>query len=105
MTRHKAGVGCCLARTLESLWMSELAYDDRSGLKTYARYRVQQRASILQLRILLDVLFDLFLQILNLTFDFVEEAAVRTANRLIISLVQPTRAFWFSLSGGPGGLV
>ncbi|NBB74120.1 MAG: hypothetical protein GVY35_10625 [Bacteroidetes bacterium] len=37
------------------------------------------------------MLSDLFLQILNLTFDFVEEAAVVcTANRLVISLVQPT---------------
>jgi hypothetical protein len=56
-------------------------------LKTYARYRVQQRASTLQLRILLDVLFDLFLQILNLALDFVEEAAVGPANRLIVGFI------------------
>jgi hypothetical protein len=42
MTRHQPRVGRCLARALESLWRSELAYYDRSGLQTYARYRVQQ---------------------------------------------------------------
>ena len=47
MPRHKAGVGCSLTRTLESLWGSEFAYDDRSGLETDARDRVQQRASVL----------------------------------------------------------
>jgi hypothetical protein len=45
------------------------------------------------------VLFDLLLQILNPAFDFVEETAAYAANCLIISLVQPTRAFWFSLFG------
>jgi hypothetical protein len=45
MPRHEAGVGCSLTRTLESLWGSELTCDDRSGLETDARDRVQQRAS------------------------------------------------------------
>jgi hypothetical protein len=39
------------------------------------------------------VLFDLLLQILNPAFDFVEEATAYAANRLVVSLVQPTRAF------------
>lgn len=103
MARHKAGVGRCLARTVESLGGAELAYDDRSGLKTDARDRVQQRASILQLRVLLDVLFDLFLQILNLPFDLVEETAVCTANRLILRLIQPIlRSGFLFLEGLPG---
>jgi len=88
MTRYQPRVGGCLARALESLDRAELAYYDRRGLQTYARYRVQQRASTLQLRILLDVLFDLFLQILNLALDFVEEAAVGPANRLIVGFIQ-----------------
>jgi len=56
-----------------------------------------------QLRMLLDVLFDLFLQILNLTFDFVEEAAVGTANRLVISLVQPILRSGFLFLEGLAG--
>jgi hypothetical protein len=88
MARHQPRVGGCLARALELLGRSELADHDRRGLQTYAGNRIQKRASTLQLRILLDVLFDLFFQILNLTFDFVEEAAVRSANRLIVGFIQ-----------------
>jgi hypothetical protein len=58
---------------------------------------------IAQLRILLDVFFDFLLQILDLAVNLFEEAAVRTANRLIFSFIQPTRAFGFSPSGGPAG--
>ena len=61
MARHKASVGRCLTRALESLGGAELAYDDRSGLEADARYRIQQGASILQFGILLDVFFDFFL--------------------------------------------
>ena len=61
MARHKASVGRCLTRALESLGGAELAYDDRSGLEADSRYRVQKRAPVLQLRILLDVFFDFFL--------------------------------------------
>lgn len=108
MARHKAGVSRCLARTLEALWRSELAYDDRSGLKTDARDRVQQRASILQLRILLDVLFDFFLQVLKFgNLDCL--ARFRRGDHGAHG--EPPHpqthpadfAFWFSLSGGPVG--
>ena len=61
MARHKASVGRCLTRALESLGGAELAYDDRSGLEADARNRVQKRASVLQFGILLDLLFDFFL--------------------------------------------
>jgi len=42
MTRYQPRVGGCLARALESLDRAELACYDRSGLQTYARYRVPQ---------------------------------------------------------------
>ncbi len=103
MTRYKAGVSSCLTRALKLFRRSEFTCDDRSGLETDARDRVQQRAPILQLRIFLDVFFDFFLQILNLAFNFFKETAVRTTNRFILSLIQPARAFGFSLSGGPVG--
>lgn len=101
--RGESGVGRCLARALASLWRAELAYYDRSGLQTYARYRVQQRASTVQLWILLGLLFDLFSQILNLALNFSEEAAVRTANRLVISLVQPILRSGFLFLEGLAG--
>ena len=104
VTRHKACVGGCLTRALEPLGGAELAYDDRSGLEPNPRNRVQKRAAIFQLRILLDMFFDFLLQILDLAVNLFEEAAVRTANRLILGLIQPARAFGFSLSEGPAGL-
>nr|WP_279304748.1 hypothetical protein [Salinibacter ruber] len=91
-----------LTRALKLFRRSEFTCDDRSGLETDARDRVQQRASAESFAPL-DVLFDLFLQILKSMFDFLEEATAYAANRLIFSLVQPTRAFGFSLSGGPVG--
>ncbi len=42
MAPREACIRCCLAGTLESLGRAELAYDDRSSLKAYARYRVQE---------------------------------------------------------------
>ena len=104
VTQHKACVGGCLTRALEPLRRSELAYHDRSGLEPNPRNRVQKRAAIFQLRILLDMFFDFLLQILDLAVNLFEEAAVRTANRLILGLIQPARAFGFSLSEGPAGL-
>jgi hypothetical protein len=103
VTRYKACVDGCLTRALKLFRRSEFTCDDRSGLETDARDRVQQRAPILQLRIFLDVFFDFFLQILNLAFDFFKETAAYAANRFILSLVQPARAFGLSLSGGPVG--
>ena len=104
VTRHKACVGGCLTRALKPVGGAELAYDDRSGLKPNPRNRVQKRAAIFQPRILLDMFFDFLLQILDLAVNLFEEAAVRTANRLILGLIQPARAFGFSLSEGPAGL-
>ena len=49
------------------------------------------------------MLFDFLFQILDLTLNFVEEAAVRTTDRFIISLVQPVlRSGSFFLEGLPG---
>ena len=96
MARHQPRVGGCLTRALESLWRSEFADHDRRGLKTYTGNRVQQRASTLQLRILLDVLFDLFLQIFDLLFDLVKQVSVGPANRLIVGFIPATRASGFS---------
>ena len=103
MTRYKACVGGCLTRALKPLGGAELAYDDRSGLEANPRNRVQKRASVLQLRILLDMFFDFLLQIPDLAVNLFEEAAMRTANRLILGLIQPARASGFSPSGGPAG--
>ena len=61
VARHEACVGGCLSCAIELFGGPELAYHDRSGLKPYSRNRVQKRASPLQLRILLDVLFDLLI--------------------------------------------
>ena len=57
---HKPSIGGRLACALEPIGGAELAYNDRSGLEANPRNRVQQRASVLQLRILLDMLFDFF---------------------------------------------
>ena len=60
VTWHKPSIGGRLACALKPVGGAELAYDDRSGLKPNPRNRVQQRASVLQLRILLDMFFDFF---------------------------------------------
>ena len=60
MTRYKACVGGRLARALEPLGRAELAYNDRSGLEANSRNRLQKRASVLRLWILLDMFFDFF---------------------------------------------
>ena len=101
---HEPRIGGRLACALEPIGRAELAYDDRSGLEPNPRNRVQKHASVLQLRILLDMFFDFLLQILDLAVNLFEEAAVRTANRLILGLIQPARAFGFSLSEEPAGL-
>ena len=104
VTWHKPSIGGRLACALEPIGRPELAYNDRSGLEANPRNRVQKRASVLQLWILLDMFFDFLLQILDLAVNLFEEAAVRTANRLILGLIQPARAFGFSLSEEPAGL-
>ena len=60
VTWHKPSIGGRLTRALEPLGGAELAYNDRSGLEATPRNRVQKRASVLQLRILLDMFFDFF---------------------------------------------
>ena len=103
MTRYKACVGGCLTRALKPLGGAELAYHDRSGLEPNPRNRVQKRASVLQLRILLDMFFDFLLQILDLAVNLFEEAAVRTANRLILGLIQSVLGPGFLLLKGLAG--
>ena len=49
------------------------------------------------------MLLDFFLQILDLAVDLIEEATVRTANRLIICLIQSVlRTGFLFLQGLPG---
>ena len=88
VARHKPSIGGRLACALEPFGRSKLAYNDRSGLKANPRNRVQKRASVLQLRILLDMFFDFFFQVFDLALDLFKEAAVCTANRLILGLIQ-----------------
>jgi len=89
VARHKACVGGCLTRALKPVGRAELAYDDRSGLNSNAWNCVQQRTLFFQLWIFLDMLFDLFLQSLNLLLDLVEEVLMCPPNRFVLGFLQP----------------
>lgn len=101
VTSRGACVGSRLARALELLGRSQFGYDDRGGLKSNSRNRLQQRALRLQLWIFLDVLIDFFLKIFNPALDLIKETAVCPANCFVICLIQSASGYGSSLSEEP----
>ncbi len=89
MTRYKACVSGRLTCALELLRRSELAYNDRGGLRSNPRNRLQKRALTRELRILLDAFFNFFLQVFNLALDLVKEVLVGLLNCFVLCLIQP----------------
>jgi hypothetical protein len=64
---------------------------------------LQKRALIVQPWILLDVLLNLFLEILDLALDLVKEVLVSPPNCFIFGFLQSARGSGSFPSGGPAG--